>query len=144
MDSFKTFNVDETKLVTILEQVINFEELKPINFNIHNIVGSQCWWNYFEMLPGPVFPSFVKRFWMNASVYFNDENVEEIRYVVFNTPITITLSLIAYIIKYEEDGANIKWYISNLTIRKNILSITKSTRNPSKSFDPTLTTNLWY
>ncbi|KAI5405465.1 hypothetical protein KIW84_052305 [Lathyrus oleraceus] len=81
---------------------------------------------------------------MNASIIFNDENVEEIRSIVMNIRITITPSLIDDIINFEEDGANIEWYRTNLTFRNNIISITKSSGNPSKASDMTPIKNLWY
>lgn len=144
MDSFKTSNKDESKLITILEQVVNFEKLKATGSNIQNLVTSKQWGNYFEMRHGPVFPSIVKSFWVNVVIHFNNDNVKEIWYVILNTLITITPSLIGDVIKCKEDGVDIECYRENLNFRKDILSITKSFRNPFKAFDLTPEEKLWY
>lgn len=60
------------------------------------------------------------------------------------TPITITPSLIAYVVMCEEYGIDIEGYITNLSFLKDILSITKDSGNPSKAYDLTLAENLWY
>lgn len=77
-------------------------------------------------------------------IHFNDDHVEEIWYVVLNTPITITPSVIIDIIKCEEDGVDIECYETNLTFHKDILFIAKSIGNPSKVSNLTHATSLWY
>lgn len=122
--------------------MVNFEELKALSSNNSYPVSSQRWGNYFAMLPEPVFPIFVKNFWVNASIHFNDENFEEIWFGILNTHIIITHSHITDAIKCEENDANIEWYITKLTFRNEILSITKSSGNPSNASDLTPVENL--
>lgn len=85
-----------------------------------------------------------QKLWVNVAIHFNADKVEEIQNVVLNALITITLSLIANFIKCKEDGVKIEFYRANLTFRKDILSITKSSTNPSIASDLTRAEKLWY
>lgn len=44
----------------------------------------------------------------------------------------------------KEDGVNIDFYMDNLRFHKDILSITKSSGNPSEASDLTPEAKLWY
>lgn len=74
---------------------------------------------------------------MNPTIHFNNDNIEEIRYVALNTFIIITHSLIDDIIRCKEDGVDIECYKANLNFCNDILSITKSYGNPFEVFDLT-------
>lgn len=52
----------EKLVYTLIEQFIDFNELKELGHNIISVVYMFIWGNYFELLHEPVYPILVKYF----------------------------------------------------------------------------------
>lgn len=57
------------KLEVQCENFVDFDSLAENGFDFREAVKYQGWEKFFDRLPGPVYPTLVKEFWIHASSY---------------------------------------------------------------------------
>lgn len=63
-----TFNTSVNELMVVCETIVDFQNLKDNGFDLIGTLTFQGWNVFFERLKGPVYPVFIKQFWIHVVV----------------------------------------------------------------------------
>lgn len=97
-----TLHTPVSELMMLCETNIDFKNLKNNGFDFSESLELQGWKTFFERLTGPVYPVFVKKFWVHA---ITEKKI--ITSYIMNRKIVITKKSISNLISQNGKGKRI-------------------------------------